>query len=197
MSDEIRCKDMSGKDPTACGDTDILCGNHIVQYTSEYSLCTGCVTCQIMCGLSHEGYTGRTNSRIQIDLDAHSLIQRAMPCMQCADHPCYEACPKKDEAMCIDPKTGVVYVNEDKCIGCSKCQKSCRFTPSRIQMKRSKNRKEWKAVKCDLCRGNTDGPQCIKWCPVRCIGLSDDSEMTSDGLRPIVREADGKGEEHA
>ena len=45
-------------------------GNHIVQYSPEYSLCSGCVSCMVMCGLTHEGYTGRGNGRIQVDLDA-------------------------------------------------------------------------------------------------------------------------------
>ena len=26
-------------------------GNHVVQYSPEYSLCAGCETCSIMCGL--------------------------------------------------------------------------------------------------------------------------------------------------
>lgn len=160
-------------------------GNHIVQYSPEYSLCTGCVSCTIMCGLSHEGYTGRSNSRIQVDLDARSLMHRVLPCMQCEDHPCYNACPRKDEAMCIDSQTGVVYIDEEKCIGCGLCQQGCKFIPSRISMKRSKTRKEWKAVKCDLCRGNPDGPQCIKWCPVQCLGLSDGAEERSDGMYPV------------
>ena len=86
--------------------------------------------------------------------------------------------------MCLDEETGVVYVNEENCIGCGKCQRSCKFTPSRISMKRSRDRKSWKAVKCDLCRGNPEGPQCIKWCPVRCIGLSEDSVLLPDGIRP-------------
>ena len=158
-------------------------GNHIVQYSPEYSLCSGCVSCMIMCGLTHEGYTGRGNGRIQVDLDARTMVHQVLACQQCKDHPCYEACPKKDSAMCLDEETGVVYVNEENCIGCGKCQRSCKFTPSRISMKRSRDRKSWKAVKCDLCRGNPEGPQCIKWCPVRCIGLSEDSVLLPDGIR--------------
>ena len=44
-------------------------------------------------------------------------------------------------------------------------------------------------MKCDLCRGNPEGPQCIKWCPVRCIGLSDDSTFV-DSLATPVQSAD-------
>mgnify|MGYP000727324454 CR=1 FL=1 len=145
-------------------------GNHIVQYSPEYSLCTGCETCSILCGLSHEGFTGPGNSRIRIDLGTRSMIHRVLACQQCSDHPCYDACPKKGAAMKIDDN-GIVYIDEVSCIGCGLCARHCKFQPSRIAMKRDKVRKQWKAVKCDLCRDNPEGPQCIKWCPVRCIGL--------------------------
>ena len=160
--------------------------NHIVQYSPDYSLCTGCETCMIMCGLSHEGFTGPGNGRIHLNLGTRSMIHEVLACQQCADHPCYDACPKKDKAMCIDPDTGIVYIEEEFCIGCGLCQKKCKFTPSRISMKKSKVRKEWKAVKCDLCRGKEEGPQCIRWCPVKCIGLSEDSVFVPEGETPAA-----------
>lgn len=86
--------------------------------------------------------------------------------------------------MCIDPDSGIVYIVEEECIGCSKCARNCKFTPSRIQIRKHKNRRMWKAVKCDLCRDNPEGPQCIKYCPVRCIGLSDDSVLLPEGVIP-------------
>ena len=75
-------------------------------------------------------------------------------------------------------------------IGCGLCARHCKFQPSRIAMKRDKVRKQWKAVKCDLCRDNPEGPQCIKWCPVRCIGLSRDSLFAEDGARPAELDAE-------
>ena len=132
-------------------------GNHVVQYSPEYSLCTGCETCMIL------------------------------SCQQCDDHPCYDACPKKGEAMKIDER-GIVYIDETFCIGCGLCAKHCKFQPTRIAMKRDRVRKQWKAVKCDLCRNNPEGPQCIKWCPVRCIGISADSVSTADGSKPAAAE---------
>ena len=84
--------------------------------------------------------------------------------------------------MKIDPDTGIVYIDEEFCIGCGLCAKNCKFEDSRIWIKKDKVRKNWKAVKCDLCRGNPEGPQCVKWCPVQCIGLSDDAMIDEDGL---------------
>ena len=159
-------------------------GNHVVQFSPEYSLCAGCESCSMVCGLLHDGFTGPGNGRIHIELDTRSMIHRVLSCQQCKDHPCYDACPRQGEAMRIDPDTGVVYIEESACIGCGQCQKACKFQPSRITMKKNKNRKAWKAVKCDLCRGRAEGPACIQYCPVRCIGLSDDATLLEDGLRP-------------
>ena len=36
-------------------------------------------------------------------------------------------------------------------------------------------------------RGNPDGPQCIRWCPVQCLGMSGSSVMLPDGVRPEDR----------
>ena len=165
-------------------------GTHIVQYSPEYSLCAGCETCSIMCGLLRDGFTGPGNGCIKIGIGTVSMMHTVYACLQCADHPCYEACPKKGDAMKIDPETGVVYINEALCIGCGLCQKHCKFTPSRINMKKDKDRKKWKAVKCDLCRGRAEGPACIEWCPVRCIGLSDGAKIENGAFFP----ADSEGE---
>ena len=158
-------------------------GNHVVQYSPEYSLCAGCETCSIMCGLSHDGFTSPGNSGIRVNLGTRSMMHQVLSCQQCDDHPCYDACPKKGAAMKIDER-GIVYIDEEFCIGCGLCAKHCKFQPTRIAMKRDKVRKQWKAVKCDLCRDNPEGPQCVKWCPVRCIGLSADSVFVEDGSIP-------------
>ena len=159
-------------------------GNHIVQYSMEYSVCAGCETCSIMCGLTHEGFTGPGNSRIRINLGTRSMIHTVLACQQCLDHPCYDACPKKGAAMVIDEETGIVSIDEEHCIGCGKCIKACKFDEPRISMKKNSKRNLWRAVKCDLCKDNPEGPQCIKWCPVRCIGLSKDSILLPEGTMP-------------
>ena len=168
-------------------------GNHVVQYSPEYSLCAGCETCSIMCGLSHDGFTGPGNSGIKVNLGTRSMIQHVLSCQQCNHHPCYHPSPKKDAAMKLDER-GIVYIDEAYCIGCGLCAKHCKFQPTRIAMKRDKVRKQWKAVKCDLCRNNPEGPQCVKWCPVRCIGLSADSVFVEDGSIPAHAKQSGQAE---
>lgn len=149
-------------------------GNHIVQYSPDYSFCAGCTSCEVVCSLVHDGLVSPSFNRIFVERDNRSMVHTILSCQQCSDHPCYEACPKKDSAMHID-ENNIVWIDEENCIGCSLCQKACIFTPSRINMVKSKDKTQRKAKKCDMCRTRSEGPACVEWCPVRCIGTSDKS----------------------
>ena len=143
-------------------------GRRIIQWDPDISLCAGCAACEIVCALIHEGVSGSRSRRIFFEHDSVQLMHKVYPCQQCLDHPCYNACPKKDEALCIDPETGIVYSAPDPCIGCGLCVRACPFEPKRIQLNRDK-----KAIKCDLCRGRENGPACIEYCQCLAIGMSD------------------------
>ena len=143
-------------------------GRHIVQYDADYSLCAGCSACEIVCGLLHDAAAGPGARRIFVEKDATQLLHKVHACRHCADAPCRKACPPKVGAMRIDAETGVVYVDEEKCIGCKQCVKACPFTPKRIRIG-----PKGKAIKCDLCRTRKEGPACIEYCQVMCLGLSD------------------------
>ena len=152
-------------------------GNHVVQYSPEYSFCAGCTSCEVVCALVHDGLVSPSYNRIFVDRDIRTMVHTILSCQQCADHPCYDKCPKKDSAMKID-ENNIVWIDEENCIGCGLCARACVFTPSRINLVRSKDKTERKAKKCDMCRTRPEGPACIEWCPVRCIGESATSEQT-------------------
>lgn len=145
-------------------------GRCIVQYPPDVSACVGCNACEIVCALVHDGKTGPMLRRIFLERDTVMLFNHVIyTCQHCVDHPCYDACPKKDKAMCIDEEKGIVYINPEFCIGCRRCIKACSCEPKRINFDKT----EKKAVKCDLCRNRENGPACVEFCQVRCIGLSD------------------------
>lgn len=150
--------------------------DHIIQYPASYSLCLGCQSCDLVCSLIHDGVTGPKHGRIKIAEPDYKLLRfKILSCQQCEDHPCYEACPKKDQAICID-ENGIVYINEEFCIGCGLCARHCKFTPTRINMDRI-NRK---AKKCDMCRNRPEGPACVQYCPVKCLGIGQEGETTDE-----------------
>lgn len=155
--------------------------DRIVKYTPEYSVCTGCKSCEIMCSMMHFGCVSPERSAIEFVMgDLDYMMHDIRVCQHCREHPCYDACPLQDEAMCIDER-GVVYVDREKCIGCGKCAKACIFDEPRVHVVR--RGKERFAVKCDLCRDFNGEPQCIKQCPAACLGLA--SESLKDLSQPI------------
>lgn len=166
------------------------CLNHVVQYPPEYSMCTGCISCEMVCSVLHEGVVSPSLSRIKVKLGpTKTMLHTILSCTQCEDHPCYEKCPKKDKAMCIDPDTGIVYVNPDECIGCGLCAKNCRYEDSRIRMITVTGGKyKRRALKCDLCRGRAEGPACVQWCPARVLGLSEASNSNLTAPAVVSRE---------
>ena len=145
-------------------------GRRIVQAPPEQSFCAGCSTCEIVCALTHDGVVGPCYNRIVMEKNVRTMFNTVRACAHCPNHPCYEACPKKGEAMKIDGD-GVVYIEEKNCVGCGLCVKSCALAPPRINMVNSEDRSLRKAKKCDLCRNRKEGPACVQYCPVRCISV--------------------------
>ena len=153
-------------------------GNNGIPSSKGYLLvdtkkCTGCCSCMLACSLVHEGRSGLFLSRIQILNDAFRSFPTDVEiavCQQCDSPECYLVCPFKDQALCIDRKTGVRYINEEQCVGCQLCAEACRFSPSRISFDPNRNI----AIKCDLCQNtpywDSRGKQaCVEICPVNAI----------------------------
>jgi Fe-S-cluster-containing dehydrogenase component len=71
------------------------------------------------------------------------------------------------EAM-VQRDDGIVYVDQEKCIGCMACQTAC---PWDIPVQ---NPDDGKAVKCDLCMDRIDEglkPACIAKCTTHALKL--------------------------
>jgi len=118
----------------------------------DYSKCTGCRRCEIVCSLHHEGRIWPEASRIRVFMLVPG-IEIPHLCTQCPDYPCVEACPF--DALSVDEKTEAVIVDKEKCTGCGKCVEAC---PGKIPyMHPAENY----AVICDLCGGK---PKCVEAC---------------------------------
>lgn len=146
---------------------DIEKNRHISRCDEYVSFCTGCASCELVCGLVHEGYCSPTNHRIELLRHDVTCRHEIFTCQNCADPACYNACPLQDTALCYDEELQVAYVNADECIGCGLCVQACPFEPKRIHVS-----PDGKAIKCDLCRGREEGPACIEYCQAMVLGFS-------------------------
>lgn len=128
-------------------------------------LCVNCRLCEVYCKTAHSQSKDvlKANkyeqtapvSRISVygDRDASAAVN----CRHCDDPACVKACITG--AMQKDKRTGVVSVDESKCIGCMTCLAVCPVGCIKTGSY---------AVKCDLCQGK-DMPACVKNCPNKAL----------------------------
>ena len=126
-------------------------------------LCRGCRICETACSAYNDGVCSARLARIHVIPDDLALEFPALVCRQCRYPGCYYACPKQDEALCIDRATGARYLDEAHCLRCGRCSRACPFTPSLVWHVATESGQRY--YKCDLCRGRPEGPICVELCP--------------------------------
>ena len=127
-------------------------------------VCIGCHLCEVYCQLQHAASKDLVKafkrelpppvSRVR--LEENGEVSFSLHCQHCDEAPCVYAC--LTGALTRDPASGVVEVNEERCIGCWTCILVCPFGA----IARDTNQR--KMVKCDLCQGE-DLPACVANCP--------------------------------
>ncbi len=152
----------------------------------DETLCIGCDNCEKACADSHDGLSrldreaGRTYAHLHVPTS----------CRHCEHPHCMADCPPN--AIHRGP-TGEVYI-DDTCIGCGNCQRNCPYGVIRMDKTPPKKPwliswllfgsgpgpgepgTKWKkkhynpdaakkAIKCDMCSGQSGGPACVRACP--------------------------------
>ena len=127
-------------------------------------LCMACHLCEVHCLVEHsrskdpiKAYRKESphpSSRLRVQ--RRGIVSFALSCRHCADPQCVSAC--LSGALQKDPLTGVVWVDEERCLGCWTCVLACPYgaifpDPSRRV-----------AAKCDLCP-HLPQPACVASCP--------------------------------
>ncbi len=132
-------------------------------------LCINCRLCEVYCKTFHSkskdivtAYKKESpEPQARIKVYGDNDISVAVNCRHCDDPACVRACITG--AMQKDKKTGIVSVDENKCIGCMTCLAVCPYGCIKTGDF---------ALKCDLCGG--EEPQCVKNCPNNALVLVDD-----------------------
>lgn len=154
-------------------------------YKPHYSMvirqdrCIGCERCMEACVSTNQvpGYGWRTRILQKEAPKAIGQKQEFIPilCNHCNNPPCVRTCPTK--ATYKDKTSGIVMMNEKKCIGCKSCMIACPYDA------RYFNEEKHAIDKCDFCfearisRGNGLAA-CAEICPadVRIFGDLSDPE---------------------
>ncbi len=142
----------------------------------EQKNCTGCMTCQVACKDKHDLAVGQLFRKVY-EVAGGSYQEKgtavipeiyafwiSMSCNHCINPSCIESCPTG--ALQKRAEDGIVYLDQERCIGCLRCSKSCPYDAPQY------NPKIQKVNKCDFCRdllAEDKPPICVASCPLRAL----------------------------
>lgn len=140
--------------------------------------CIGCYSCEIHCKANKMLGEGPRLCRIYqeapcVSEDAIAMAFVFVTCFHCKDAWCVNICPTG--AMRQRADDGVVFIQEDLCVGCKLCVYSCPWGIPQYDPEKQK------AVKCDMCKDRLDKglePACVSKCVTGCLTLEKFDEHT-------------------
>lgn len=96
----------------------------------------------------------------------------SLACNHCAVPACLGVCPQG--AISKDVSTGIVTIDEDKCIATGTCVAACPYNVPLIDPDKNK------AVKCNFCAeriAEGKAPICVEACPLRALDYGDIDDL--------------------
>lgn len=143
-------------------------------YINE-SVCMGCHLCEVYCRLAHssaqdivKAYNRESPSSVpRVLIAVNKPVSFSLRCHHCDEPSCVYAC--LSGALQKDAISGVVSVDEKKCIGCWTCIMACPYGA----IKQDKERGH--IAKCDLC-SELEMPACVANCPNEALTYTDDKD---------------------
>lgn len=132
-------------------------------YVNE-PVCIGCRLCEVYCQVAHSQSKDiikafkreKPRPLPRLRIEEKKPVSFSVRCLHCDEPPCVYAC--LTGALSRDPTSGVVTVDEEKCVGCWTCILACPFGVIR----RDASGKH--IAKCDLCQ-DLEIPACVANCP--------------------------------
>jgi DMSO reductase iron-sulfur subunit len=150
-------------------------------FSVDADRCIGCFTCAMACKNQYhqeKGVIWRKVYPLAVEIYPHR--ERAfysLACNHCENPVCLRVCPVK--AYYKRKKDGIVVHQQDRCIGCRNCIRSCPYGAPQF------NPVLKKAEKCSFCWQRIDAgllPACVHACPVQALQLVDLSRFDATGL---------------
>ena len=149
--------------------------------------CLACRSCEIACAVQHslaKNLVSALREELQPRPRVHlgsspDLKGLPLQCRHCEEPYCVDACISG--AISKDPETGLINIDEDRCVGCWMCIMVCPFGV----VKPSREKKV--ALRCDLCQGE-EVPACVKACPTKALFFGE-----AEDFKKIVKKSTVKG----
>ena len=118
---------------------------------------------------------------------------RLLSCQHCENAPCVTACPTG--ASYIEPETGLVKLNKDKCIGCKSCIVACPYGARWLHPKTMYPEKCPGPV-CEQLIARGEEPLCVAVCPAEARDFGDIDDPQSNISQKIKRHRVSRMLEH-
>lgn len=150
----------------------------------DASRCIGCKACMIACkdkndlpvGLNWRRVVEYTGGDWVLEGDSayrHDIFSYyvSIACNHCEKPICVESCPT---TATHKDANGIVWVDQDKCIGCRYCEWSCPYHAPQYSSESGR------MTKCDMCRdllAEGKMPACVSACPSRALGFGEMEEL--------------------
>lgn len=154
--------------------------------------CVGCFACRVACQManglqSDESFIHFKEEETGVYPNVHAEVV-PVQCMHCENAPCQQVCPTHAT---YTTDSGVVLVDETKCIGCKYCMAACPYGV-RIAIKET-----GVIEKCRFCWDGSEvgnPPRCVNTCisGARVFGDLDDpesdisQEIAATNARPLA-----------
>lgn len=145
----------------------------------DQNRCISCKACEVHCKAKNRVPAGaKFGQLISIGpvkkKDQPRYLTLFMPCFHCEDPWCVSACPTG--AMTKRDKDGIVFVNQELCVGCKACIMAC---PWKVPQWDEVN---GRAIKCDYCRDRIDEglkPACVTGCTTHALSFIKPNDASS------------------
>ena len=131
--------------------------------------CIGCDACSTACKQENNVQLGQRWTRVYgVETGAYPAVDvRVLPmfCHQCGNARCESVCNTLGHRAIIRRADGILYVDNNRCIGCQQCVPACPYGAMFF------NSETQKAEKCHFCMHRIDAgllPACV----ITCMGVT-------------------------